>query len=115
MKKYIVVIFVFVAFSISHAQSPGPYYRQFFFNPYVFNPAYVGINNQPEVNLIYRQQWVNFKDAPVTTGINIQVPTAGRVVLGANIFTEKQVLLRTSSFTATFGYVVPIDEKQTLR
>ena len=31
--------------------APGPFYRQFYFNPFLFNPAYVAINNELEANL----------------------------------------------------------------
>src|SRR5687767_10179713 len=99
-----------------HAQTPGHRpYRQFFANPYLFNPAYVGINNQTELNLSYRQQWVNFKDAPVVTGLNLQLPTNNRVALGFSLTTDKQVLLRNSTFMATFGYLIPIADNQSLR
>ncbi len=102
--------------NVTLAQTPGHRpYRQFFANPYLFNPAFVGINNQTELNLAYRQQWVNFKDAPVVTGVNLQIPTNKRVALGFNLTTDKQVLLRNSTFMATFGYVIPISEIQTLR
>src|SRR5687767_12583268 len=102
--------------SVLHAQTPGHRpYRQFYANPYLFNPAYVGINNQTELNLSYRQQWVNFKDAPVITGLNLQIPTKNRVSIGFNIATDKQVLLRNNSFMATFGYALPIAENQSLR
>jgi len=96
-------------------QTPGPFYRQFFFNPYLFNPAYVGINNELEANLVYRQQWTNFKDAPVTAGVNVQFPTSERVALGFNLFSDKQVLLRNTTFMATFGYVLPIASNQSIR
>lgn len=97
-------------------QTPGHRpYRQFFANSYLFNPAYVGINNQAELNLSYRQQWVNFKDAPVITGLNLQLPTNNRVALGFSVTSDKQVLLRNSTFMATFGYVLPISENQSLR
>jgi type IX secretion system PorP/SprF family membrane protein len=102
--------------SLLQAQTPGHRpYRQFLANPYLFNPAFVGINNQAEANLSYRQQWVNFKDAPVITGLNIQLPTKSRVALGFNISSDKQVLLRNTSFMATFGYQIPIAENQSLR
>jgi type IX secretion system PorP/SprF family membrane protein len=102
--------------SVLHAQTPGHRpYRQFFANPYLFNPAYVGINNQAELNLSYRQQWMGFKDSPVITGLNLQLPTNNRVAIGFNIASDKQVLLRNNSFMATFGYILPIAENQSLR
>ncbi|HEX6892425.1 MAG TPA: PorP/SprF family type IX secretion system membrane protein [Chryseolinea sp.] len=115
-KKFLLSILSFLAaIHFSSAQAPGPLYRQFYFNPYVFNPAYVGINDQLEANFVHRQQWTNFKDAPVTTGASLQIPTSERVAIGLNIYSDKQVLLRNSNFMATFGYVVPIADNQSLR
>jgi len=99
----------------SRAQVQGPFYRQFYFNPYVFNPAYVAINNDVEANISYRQQWTNFKDAPVTAGASLQFPMNERVALGFNLYSDKQILLRNTNFLATFGYVVPISKNQSLR
>lgn len=117
MKKVFLlsILSYLAAVHFANAQAPGPFYRQFNFNPYVFNPAYVGINETPEVNLVHRQQWTNFKDAPVTTGASIQLPTSERVAVGLNISTDKQVLLRNSTFMATFGYIVPLAKNQSLR
>ncbi len=116
MKRlFTLLIFIFFSSIFVFGQTPGPFYRQFFFNPYLFNPAYVGINNSFEANLSYRQQWTSFEDAPVTAGINLQMPTSERVAIGVNIFSDKQVLLNNTNFIATFGYVVPIASNQSLR
>ena len=117
MKKIFTLSIVASLLSVhlSFGQMPGPFYRQFYFNPYLFNPAYVAINNELEANLTYRQQWTNFKDAPVTAGASIQFPASDRVALGLSIYSDKQVLLRNSNFMGTFGYVVPIASNQSLR
>lgn len=117
MKRIFTLCLVAFLFSVivSRAQTPGPFYRQFYFNPYLFNPAFVAINNELEANISYRQQWTNFKDAPVTAGASIQFPTSSRVALGFNLYSDKQVLLRNTNFMATFGYVVPISKNQSLR
>jgi len=109
------LVALFLSIGLSRAQVPGPFYRQFYFNPYIFNPAYVAINKELEANISYRQQWTNFKDAPVTAGASIQFPTSDRVALGFNLYSDKQVLLRNSNFMATFGYVVPLAKNQSLR
>lgn len=108
-------IFIILLAAAAQAQNPGPFYRQFNFNPYLFNPAYVGISNQIEASVAYRQQWANFKDSPVTAGASIQLPESDRVAIGFNIMTDKQVLLQHSNFMATFGYVLPIARNQTIR
>jgi type IX secretion system PorP/SprF family membrane protein len=118
MKKLITILSIFLSLSLAlrtSGQTPGPFYRQFFYNPYLFNPAFVGINNELEANLVYRQQWANFKDAPSTAGVNVQFPANDRVALGFSVYSDKQVLLRNSNFMATFGYVVPLSANQSLR
>jgi type IX secretion system PorP/SprF family membrane protein len=113
---YVVLALITVlTVSTTYGQTPGPFYRQYFFNPYLFNPAFVGINNELEANVVYRQQWVGFDDAPVTAGVNIQFPTNDRVALGFNLYSDQQVLLNNTNFMATFGYVVPISSDQSLR
>lgn len=117
MKRIFTLCLVALLLSVvvSRAQVPGPFYRQFYFNPYLFNPAFVAINNELEATVSYRQQWTNFKDAPVTAGASLQFPANERVALGFNLYSDKQVLLRNSNFMATFGYVLPIADNQTLR
>lgn len=116
MKKiWVSIVLLACVSSAGFSQIPGPFLRQFASNPYMFNPAYVAINDQPEANIFYRKQWLNFKDAPETTGFSLQYPTGGRVIVGANFMSDKQVLLNTTTFMATFGYVVPISEHESIR
>src|SRR5690606_14979767 len=116
MKKiWISIVLLVCVISSGYCQVPGPFLRQFPSNSYMFNPAYVAINDQAEANIFYRKQWVNFKDAPETSGFSLQYPTNGRVILGANFMLDKQVLLKTSTFMGTFGYVVPISEHESIR
>jgi type IX secretion system PorP/SprF family membrane protein len=116
LKKFVATAIMIIMLAVvAQAQNPGPFYRQFNFNPYLFNPAYVGINNQIEATVSYRQQFANFKDAPVTAGASLQLPESDRVALGFNIMTDKQVMLQHSNFMATFGYVLPIARNQSIR
>jgi len=116
MKRIFTLHILFLlSVTVLKAQAPGPFYRQYATNPYLFNPAFVAINNTLEANVVYRQQWTNFKDAPVTAGFNVQFPTNERVSVGLNVFTDKQVLMRNSNFMATFGYTVPLATNQALR
>lgn len=115
MKKLWFSIALLVCFTAGFSQVPGPFLRQFNANGYMFNPAYVAINDQPEANIFYRKQWMNFKDAPETTGFSLQYPTNGRVVLGMNFVSDTQVLLKNTTITGTFGYVLPISNNESIR
>ncbi|HYG19112.1 MAG TPA: PorP/SprF family type IX secretion system membrane protein [Ohtaekwangia sp.] len=114
MKRILALVFAIVSVQYCAGQTPAPF-RQFFFNPYLFNPGYTGINGYSELYLVYRQQWVDFKDAPTTMGVNFQYPTKKRVSLGFSIVSDEVVALRNTSFTSTFAYAVPIAANQALR
>lgn len=90
-------------------------FRQFYFNPYLFNPAYAGSAGYTEVYMSYRQQWAGIADSPETYSINVQRVTLGRVSLGASVNTQKAVGLRSTSLLGTFAYEVPLRDKESLR
>lgn len=118
MKKILIVTVIASLGLLPRAwgQIEKPTYRQFFFNPYLFNPAFVGINKQGEVNLTYKKVAANFKGSPVAAGLNLQLPTTNnRVALGFNMVSDRQVLLKNTSFAGTFGYIVPVTRKSSLR
>lgn len=98
-----------------HAQMAKPVYRQFFFNPYLLNPGFIGASNQTELNMFYKKQWLGISDAPSVMGVSMQIPTSERVALGLNVTADKQVILKNTSFTGTFGYLVPMGKEQSLR
>jgi type IX secretion system PorP/SprF family membrane protein len=116
MKK--TAIFAFVLSTVltsAWAQAPRQNYRQFFFNPYLYNSAFAGMSGNTELNVVYKKQLMGFKDAPASVGANLQLPTSSKVVLAFNFTSNTEALLRNTSLTGTFGYVVPIDKKQSLR
>src|SRR6478736_9327491 len=114
MKKFLLTSLFSFSLLLCFGQNP-PVFRQFYFNPYLFNPAYAGISGYTEVYLTHRQQWVNFNDAPVISGFNIQYPTYKRVSFGFNFLTQEVVALRNSTAMLTFAYGIPIASNQSLR
>jgi type IX secretion system PorP/SprF family membrane protein len=55
-----------------------PIYSQFYWNDYVINPAYTGMNENPVIQAGVRNQWTGFQGAP------------GTYTLGGHGFLEKQ-------------------------
>src|SRR5688572_33340324 len=105
-------VFLFSSMRVA-GQSPD-LFRLFYFNPYIFNAAYCGNSDYAEIELIHRQQWMNFNSAPAASGFVFQYPTQKRVSLGLNFFTQEAVALRTSSIMASFAYRVPLSANQFL-
>lgn len=108
------LICIFFACKEVHGQEPVPF-RQFYFNPYLFNPSYNASSGFTEVSVVYRKQWINFNDAPTIAGLNVQIPTKSKVSIGFNFISQEVIALRNSTFMATFGYAIPLAEDQFLR
>ncbi|MBL7856263.1 MAG: PorP/SprF family type IX secretion system membrane protein [Cyclobacteriaceae bacterium] len=114
MKRRLLIFSCFLLSFWASGQSPLPY-RQFYFNPYLFNPAFNAVNGYSELSLMYRRQWLNINDAPTSGGFSFQYPTQRRVSLGFNFSTQEIVALRNSVAMATFAYAIPITSTQSLR
>lgn len=49
-------------------------FTQYMFNETFINPAYTGSKEAMSVNMLHRQQWVNFPGRPVTTTFSVHGP-----------------------------------------
>jgi len=65
MKKALVICLL-IAEGVTGFSQSLPLYSLNFANRFVHNPARTGFNGNPELYLIYRKQWVDFKGAPET-------------------------------------------------
>ncbi len=92
-----------------------PVHNQFFLNPYVINPASVGAHGQAELSLSQRQQMHGTANAPVTTAINLQVPSRGATAFGINVVDHRYGMLANTSTLATFGYAFKLGQDHFLR
>ena len=76
------IIFIAAIFAITtgvKAQQEA-HFTQFMYNQLYFNPAYAGARGMPSFSLIYRNQWIGFKGAPVSgliCCINSRPPMTG--------------------------------------
>ena len=84
-------------------------------NPYMYNPAYAGVEGHTVLFVMYRNQWSNIQDAPKVTHASFHVPLKGGIALGGAAFNVSQGLLTTSAAKFTAGYLVNIDRTHFLR
>ncbi len=105
-KKYI----LFTAFSVflffNLKGQDQPLYNQSYFNPYLYNPSYVGHNGGTDIFLTFRRQWINIDNAPQVSSLNVQHSTKGNVALGLSIQSETDVGLTSNTGYLTFGYKI---------
>lgn len=90
-------------------------FTQFFLNPYLYNPSYVGIDGQSALSLIYRKQWMTIDGAPAIANFSVQTPLSARAGFGLSLTNDSRGLLNNSSLLLTFGYNVSLAEHSFVR
>lgn len=103
-----------LVFLSATAQQPQVY-NQFFMNPYIYNPAYAGVEGHTTLFFTYRDQWTNIESAPQLSDFSFHVPLQGGIAIGAAAFNISQGLLNTSAAKVTGAYLVNIDRTHFLR
>lgn len=84
-------------------------------NPYIYNPAYAGVEGHTTFFVTYRDQWTNIETAPQLSDFSFHVPLKGGVALGGAAFNITQGLLNTSAAKVSGAYLLNIDKTHFLR
>jgi len=111
MRYCIAVLFV-ALLSVPARGQDVPLYTHYYANPYVYNPAYAGIEGRPMVSLTHRQQWLGIEDAPVTSNVTFHMPVVGGFSMGMNVTQDKYGIFTSSGGLLTFAYAVPLGYNQ---
>lgn len=80
MRKYFYVLTVLLIFQVSAFAQQQPQFSHYSFNGMYLSPAYAGITDKTEVNMLYRYQWAGYQGnfdsggAPKTGLISISLP-----------------------------------------
>lgn len=114
MRKYLFWIVFYASHFSAQAQEP-PVYSQFFINPYIYNPAYAGIDGHTVISAMYRQQWVGLDGAPTISHVTFHTPLKGGIGVGAFAFNENQSAITSSGVKGSVSYLANFDRKHWIR
>jgi type IX secretion system PorP/SprF family membrane protein len=82
-----------------------PLFSQYFHNPFIYNPAWAGLDKFGSVNLTHRNQWDGIPTAPVTNQFTLDLPFYQyKAGAGLNAYYEKVGLFTTTKIQASFAY-----------
>lgn len=74
VKRLIINLIVLLSVLTNVTAQQKPYYTQYIFNPFVFNPAVAGIERYTDVKFGYRSQWHDVEGRPRTANISVNLP-----------------------------------------
>lgn len=104
-KVRILFILFFIATFNGFSQSL-PIYTQYIVNPYIYNPAYAGLEGRATVGLTYRKQWYGITDAPTTANLVFHTPLFAGLNMGINVTQDKFGIFENSSALLSVGYTI---------
>lgn len=82
-------------------------YSQYIFNGLLINPAYAGSHVQLSSTLSYRNQWINFQGAPITSTFGIHSTfKKERVGLGLVLTNDQIGSYRNTGLFGSYAYII---------
>ncbi len=115
MKKILWLSLCCLAQLTTFSQTLPKVYNQFFMNPYVYNPAYAGVEGHTVAFFMFKDQWAGIDGAPTLSHVNFHVPLKGGLAFGALVFNETAGLYNQSGGKVSVGYLVSLDRTHFLR
>ncbi len=104
MKKIILLILISGVTATSLLAQKLPLTNQYLVNRYVLSPSYAGLDDGVKIFASYRDQWVDFKGAPVTKIVNIHSPLGNNIGVGGQIISDKEGIFERLYGTLSYAY-----------
>lgn len=116
MKKLLLTGFVIGSIAGTLSAQQLPLYSQYYFNPFLYNPATTGVSNETNAFLIHRSQFSGIPGGPVTNAFTVDgFMDDKNVGLGFSIFNDVQDINERLGIYASYAYRLKINEDQAVR
>ncbi|MCY7361720.1 MAG: PorP/SprF family type IX secretion system membrane protein, partial [Ignavibacteria bacterium] len=110
MRHHLLFIFIAILLFLKNNNAVAqqdPQFSQYFLNPFVYNPAYAGIENNLSATAHFRTQWLGIEGNPVIENISIHSPVdiihSGA---GIQILNEQVGALRNTAASLSYSYIL---------
>jgi type IX secretion system PorP/SprF family membrane protein len=117
MRKSIITIIAFtLTFLLSNKAEAqqDPNFTLYNFNMNIINPAYAGTKDSPELNLVYRSQFLGIDDAPRTISMAYSKNVGKNLGLGISLINDKVFILKQTDIAVDISYKIKMSEKTNL-
>jgi type IX secretion system PorP/SprF family membrane protein len=117
MRKSIITIIAFtLTFLVSNKAEAqqDPNFTLYNFNMNIINPAYAGTKDSPELNLVYRSQFLGIDDAPRTVSMAYSKNVGRNLGLGVSLINDKVFILKQTDVAVDISYKIKLSEQTKL-
>ena len=118
MRKSIITIIAItlaLVINVNKAEAQqDPNFTLYNFNMNIINPAFAGIKDSPELNLVYRSQYLGIDDAPRTISMAYSKPMGKNLGLGISVINDKVFILEETDIAVDISYKLQVGEETNL-
>lgn len=115
MKKLFFILCLGVFALADVAAQQIPLYSQYWYNPFVYNPALTGFNEKPQLFFIYRRQWADFNNAPETRAATFDMPVLSKKAgIGFTVFNDITSIFKRYGGSLTYAYHLNFSDEHRL-
>jgi type IX secretion system PorP/SprF family membrane protein len=113
--KRILTLVLLVMFALRAGAQQAPFHKHYFVNPFIANPAMVGLDDRMNLFLMHRSQWASLPGAPVTSTMTFDSPIKdGTNGFGLTFFTDQTDIFRRTGGSINYGHHFNFGKKITL-
>lgn len=114
MRKSIITIititFALLITSTKAEAQQDPNFTLYNFNMNIINPAFAGIKDSPELNLVYRSQYLGIDDAPRTISMAYSKAMGKNIGLGISVINDRVFVLDQTDIAIDISYKLQVGE-----
>lgn len=116
MKRIILILVIGTYMLLDVSAQQIPLYSQYNLNPFLYNPARTGENNNTYLYGIYRRQWTDIAGSPETVALTVDGPLKSKKIgLGAYLYSDRTDLIERLGGTAAYSYFFNFSEEKNHR
>lgn len=114
MKKAIYTIILTVLTGVASAQQL-PVFSQYYYNPFIYNPGFTGLDDRAHAYAIHRSQWKDIPGAPTTYALTVDGPVwEKKVGLGLSLFNDQMDMWQRTGIMTSYSYRFKLAKDQWL-
>ena len=91
-----------------------PNFTLYNFNMNIINPAFAGIKDSPELNLVYRNQYLGIDDSPRTISMAYSRPMGKNLGIGISVINDRVFVLTETDIAIDISYRLQVGEATSL-
>lgn len=114
-KSFLFTCALGLIFSASAEAQQIPLYSNYFFSPFIYNPAQSGTDGVTEASLLHRRQWSGIEGGPETSALTVN-GALNREKVGYSVyaFTDRTDIVQRTGIYGSYAYHVKLSANNSL-